>query len=429
MVPVKGKARKGQFFIITAVLLAGALMAIMTVLTSASTVDYSTVLERHSFDVVSNVGQEINDSWWDTSWDYRKMFEIRERTGSFLVNESVNVVLDARRSRVSDDCSDVRVLQGGRRVAWDNTTACNVDTYRSDTSALVRYIFDSRSSPVRDVTGNGRDAVINGNPSFISGRYGYGMRFDGSDDYLSASGAPDLDGNITVMAWIRTTDTGTVVADDNNDNGWNLSVTNGVVSFGVRGVSTVTGTTTVDDGGWHHVTGSLNVRRGVQRVYVDGELDASRSVSGTPSTDAGGLTVAGQSTGSFLDATVDDVRVYNRTFSPATVEGVAENGIGLNVSTDLKPLETRRVFVYYGNRDSPSPALKGAAMNHTALAERPEVVDRGRTRKVKEVLRRMQVQVKQIDRGLGASLDFFIRTGCDVLTLQSPQTTLEMNIC
>ncbi|MDY6766157.1 MAG: hypothetical protein SVW77_02210, partial [Candidatus Nanohaloarchaea archaeon] len=198
--------RDGQFFIITAVLIAGALLSTTTVLASSQTVNYNTVLERHAGAVLSNAAHEIRSEWWNSSWSWRKTVVLEERSGQFLENESVSVALDAQRSRIADDCSDIRMVYQQETKRWINTTACGIDTYSSETDAVARYTVDAgEGTAVEDVTGHGHDGSFSGSPVWASGRFSAGLAFDPAD----AVTVPDDDaldftgGGLTDMLWVR----------------------------------------------------------------------------------------------------------------------------------------------------------------------------------------------------------------------------------
>lgn len=74
-----------------------------------------------------------------------------------------------------------------------------------------------------DVSGNGNDATINGNPTWQEGVFGQALAFDGSSDYLQASvdNVPIGSSPFTVAAWIWPTvhEFGTVVS-------WGVASTN-----------------------------------------------------------------------------------------------------------------------------------------------------------------------------------------------------------
>ncbi len=397
--------RKGQFFIITAVLIAGALLTVTTILTSAQSVDYNSVLERHDTEIVQNT-------------------VVVEAGEDYVDNGTVHVVLDARRSFVQDDCSDIRVIDGKQR-AWENTTACNIDSYESETRAVGRWKLDRYDAGVNDSTGNEHDGTMVGDPEWISGFYGTGLEFEPAE-LVEVSGFPDLVDNITVTARIRTTDSGAgnnVVMDDRNDNGWSLSVGDagaGIVSFSVSGVGTVTSSASVDDGEWHHITAVRNAETGEHRIYIDGELDSSATLSGSPTTDSGPLSI-----GEGFDGTIDDARVYNVTMSSSRVEGEALGGIGLNVSLDASPLERKAFHVYYGNPLSSDPSSAAPSGPEANL----EVMEVGPVKVLDRFRQRVGSRVNRLDDRFGPSLDFFVGDDCSYLRLRSPQTALDREIC
>ena len=65
---------------------------------------------------------------------------------------------------------------------------------------------ESSGRTASDVSGNGNTATAQGDPSWASGRYGGGLRFDGTNDYLTAPNSPSLNisGNaMTLSMWIN----------------------------------------------------------------------------------------------------------------------------------------------------------------------------------------------------------------------------------
>lgn len=433
-------ARQGQFFIITAVLIAGALLTITTILSASQGADYNDVLERHGTDMVENLARNVDAEWWNRDWSYRRTLVVEERAAAALTNESVPVVLEARRSRVNDTCADIRVRADGEPVPWTAYTACNIDTYGSTSGALARYPLDGSGPYANDTTGHDLHGVLQGDPQRVTGHRDRGLLFDGNDDHVTVDGFPDLDQDITVAAWIRTSDSGSgnvIAADDENDGGWYVSVGDagpGLVRFRVRGVGTLDGSTRVDDGAWHHVVAVRDDTNGRHAIYVDGELDASTSVSGTPSDDAGPVSIGGETdasgdTGRRFEGTLDDVRIYDRDWEADRVRGEALGGIGLNLSLDLSPLERQRVRIYYGNAVVGGPGWTGADREVTALAERPAVVESGPARSRAEMMEKMGGYIRELDAEVGPTLGFARGEECDLVTLQSPRTVLEYELC
>jgi hypothetical protein len=68
------------------------------------------------------------------------------------------------------------------------------------------WLFDEGSGDVAaDSSGNGNDGAFMGDPTWISGKFGNALEFDG-DDYVSVNDSDSLDmtDQITVMFWFRT---------------------------------------------------------------------------------------------------------------------------------------------------------------------------------------------------------------------------------
>ena len=75
------------------------------------------------------------------------------------------------------------------------------------------------------------------------------------------------------------------------------------------------GAAKVEPGGWHYITGVVDVR--VMRIYLDGELVAEQAFSG-PITSTGTETDIGLANdGSFIGI-IDEVAIYNRALSDDT---------------------------------------------------------------------------------------------------------------
>jgi hypothetical protein len=84
----------------------------------------------------------------------------------------------------------------------------------------------------------------------------------------------------------------------------------------------VNGATDVNDGQWHHVAGVYT--GSLLRLYVDGQLDASVSATGTIATNNNNVEIgrnAGAS-GREFDGSIYDVRVYSRALTHAQVADI-----------------------------------------------------------------------------------------------------------
>nr|MBP7949988.1 putative Ig domain-containing protein [Verrucomicrobiales bacterium] len=105
-------------------------------------------------------------------------------------------------------------VEDSRRLVWDDgwPRAAGV-IYRdkespighrqelkdSDTGRTARYRFDGS---LTDDGGNGQDALRVGTPSFVSGRHGQAVQFDGVNDYLQLPESVGNSTDFTFAAWV-----------------------------------------------------------------------------------------------------------------------------------------------------------------------------------------------------------------------------------
>jgi streptogramin lyase len=170
-------------------------------------------------------------------------------------------------------------------------------------------------------------------PSFVSGKYGNGISFDGVDDYVEVpdSASLDITDAITIEAWIYYKEYDTypprVVA---KSIGWSGSGTS--YHFGVRGspynyLETQIATSVAQYGlfgsevipldKWTHITFTYD--GSTMRHYVNGILDTEGSASGTINITSSTLKI-GTLGGRYFNGTIDEVRIYNRALSSTEIE-------------------------------------------------------------------------------------------------------------
>ena len=164
--------------------------------------------------------------------------------------------------------------------------------------------------------------------SWVHGRTGYALSFDGLDDYIEVTGYKGITGTAsrTCCAWIKTiaAQQGSILSWGGELNGqkWIFRVeSNGTLAVGVGGGYVCT-TATVNNGQWHHVAAVLNDDGSPSvneiRLYVDGLLQgttanttqsietiASRDVLIGAYNNAGVLSM-------YFNGLIDDVCIYNR---------------------------------------------------------------------------------------------------------------------
>jgi hypothetical protein len=198
--------------------------------------------------------------------------------------------------------------------------------------------FTDGSSNALTITANG-NAQISTTQSKFGGSSGY---FDGSGDYLSLSAFDGWgfgNGAWTVEFWINTTDTDfDPIAAFNPSapyEGWGIRIQNGLVKFfqsdgaSSDGHDTVSGTTGVNDGAWHHVALISTSGSNAVSCYIDGTLAGSHTFTVAISTSGQALRVGADTNTSPsrpLNGYIDDLRItkgvvrYTSDFTPPRIE-------------------------------------------------------------------------------------------------------------
>ena len=175
-------------------------------------------------------------------------------------------------------------------------------------------------------------------PSFTNTK---SIALDGVDDKVDCGNPSSLQitGNITLSAWFNTSssNTQTIIGKDSinsNTRSFLLLVISGVVRFTIfqsNSSSLIDGTSTVNDGNWHHV---LAVNDGTDlKIYVDGVLEGTNSGgggtidNGTSDFNIGSRDASHQSIR--FNGTIDEVAVWNSD------QSANASAIGGTIPTDL----------------------------------------------------------------------------------------------
>jgi hypothetical protein len=183
------------------------------------------------------------------------------------------------------------------------------------------------------------NGTIYGGETWVDGWVGNALEFDGSNDYVAIDkfvyNQAGLVDKITVMAWIKTTDTNNAIVDWDSSEYWSLGVDfGGTVGSGkiswntcgeTEGTDNFGSTGTVNDGAWHHIAVTYSSETGQKKIYIDGEPDNSVTAYsageylGTGTTRYGFIgdgseadTFNGNRNNLLFEGIIDEVRVLRR---------------------------------------------------------------------------------------------------------------------
>jgi hypothetical protein len=208
-------------------------------------------------------------------------------------------------------------------------------------TGLVGYwkFEEGTGTTASDSSGNGNTGTLNNGPLWVDGKYGRALSFDGATSYVSVPASPSLNvlGNqVSAELWFKpavTIDSNThsaCIIDKGNAYSFCLnmppyqSTPNGRIFFiivvGSQQYEFVETTTDVWSAGtWYHIAGTYD--GDYIRIYVNGELQNSRAVTGTlwqdptPIPFAIGAYCYGPARDWFFNGAIDEIRIYNIALS------------------------------------------------------------------------------------------------------------------
>ena len=211
-----------------------------------------------------------------------------------------------------------------------------------ETNLLAYYRLDETTGSVlNDATG--QHAGTNyGATTDSAGVLGTSYSFSGdastsftySDLYFGAGTYAGL----SIQAWVNTTDTdGGIVTSRNGFNGTLVGLMigsgNGSPSFFVSGQESISGTTSINDGQWHHLVGVFDGATGTKSLYVDGvPVSGSTSLATiNPLTDfyLGWDADNNIEPTRYLIGRIDEVGIWSRALTAAEVTTLYNNGAGI----------------------------------------------------------------------------------------------------
>ena len=183
------------------------------------------------------------------------------------------------------------------------------------------------------------DGTLNNSPTWVAGKYGQGLGFNGSNQYVLVPDENSLDitSAITLAAWVKPGKTGTQniikkAIGTGAPGGYELSLSNGGIVF-IRLNGGTTTTTRLDSSityptngtTWMHIAATTNGT--FIKVYINGTLDTSKTV--TPfiiNTNATNIGIGAEPAATpinFFQGVIDDARIYNRALTDPEIAALA----------------------------------------------------------------------------------------------------------
>ncbi|MEM5813959.1 MAG: LamG domain-containing protein [Candidatus Aenigmatarchaeota archaeon] len=215
-----------------------------------------------------------------------------------------------------------------------------------NTSETIAYDYSAYKN--NGTLYNGSVICAGGNcPTWVDGKFGKALRFDGVDDYVNLGTSSILGpaNEISVAAWVKTPSTisvlnnyNQIVARGTTDvDGYNLYYYHLSAKFAFIlkvnntgwGTDWAIGTTTPQPDTWYHLVG---VRRsnGYVEIWVNGVMESQDTTvnSGEINYSTSPVAYIGRKpSGNFWNGTIDEVMVFNRALSPDEIKFLYESSV------------------------------------------------------------------------------------------------------
>ena len=216
----------------------------------------------------------------------------------------------------------------------------------ADQTPVAAYSFDAgEGATAEDVTGNEHDGTIEGASWFDNGKYGKALSFDGENDCVTIADAEDLriTEELTVEAWVKpsspVSDDPVIYKDTWGETGhavgigiYNSGKPEAFIGEGEGEFESVVASKAIEANVWSHLAFTYDGAH--MRLYVDGELVASKAQSEGPPWGEGDLMIGcNPNYPEHFEGLIDEVRIYNRALGAGEV--AADIGAGLQAPSRL----------------------------------------------------------------------------------------------
>ncbi|MFD0895687.1 hypothetical protein KBB96_01800 [Luteolibacter ambystomatis] len=254
-------------------------------------------------------------------------FDSTSAKGGTVTQSGQNLVYTAPGSSLGTDYFLYTIVDSSGQTA---TGVVVIDVRANDPLVMYLPLDETTGTVATDLSANANNGTQAGNPTWTTGKFGNALTLDGND-YLMINGVAGeiTSNNITLSAWVKTTDSEADWFSCNTSSGGNVfmfSIHGGKASV-YDGSYEASSTTTVNNNAWHLLTYVRNGSTG--SIYVDGNLEATHTANFTlSSTDLWSIGQEWDNTtaSDFLIGSVDDVRLYNKALTATEVDYLVQGG-------------------------------------------------------------------------------------------------------
>lgn len=171
------------------------------------------------------------------------------------------------------------------------------------------------------------------NSGWIPAKFGTGLSFDGTDDYVSITDNSSLDisDEITLEVWVYLTSyptNDTAFVGKYRNYGMGIKGTTHVLSY--HEVGNTVGLSVVPLNQWNHLVVTAKNIGDEVKFYMNGELNRERTDwTVNLTTNNNSLGIGYDETFTYLNGLIDQVRIYNRALSATEIRELYTNPFGM----------------------------------------------------------------------------------------------------
>ncbi len=238
---------------------------------------------------------------------------------------------------------------------------------------IAQWNFEEGSgTTLNDTSGNGFNGTLTNGPAWSRGKYGKGLDFDGSNDYVTVADYANLSSTTkTLEAWVKMDSLGTddllVGKGAEEWFGYNANAAIGCAAskfgfaiFNGTAWACASSTTTPATGVWYHLTGTYDGTN--IRLYINGVLEGGPTAQTNPVDTVNAFNIGsydGAPTTYATDAIIDQVKLYNYA---RTAGQIAED---LNAGHPLGGSPVGSPVIYYKFNEGYGATVNNSSGNNS----------------------------------------------------------------
>lgn len=225
------------------------------------------------------------------------------------------------------------------------TSSSNSHAVIDPKACVGAWLFDEgKGNTAVDSSGNKNDGTLMNSPSWVDGKFGKALSFDGVDDYIAL---PSITMNnwegLTIMAWVwlnvlpnelptsydeifGTKQDLVDMYEDKGNNEFRVKVTTtaGAERPGIA-------TAQLKKNQWLHIAGVFDGPAGQMKIYMNGQLMDTHNLSGfVNGTQNSAIGAQGDPNGPFSDfhnGLIDEVALFNVALTEKDIQNVINKGL------------------------------------------------------------------------------------------------------